>query len=255
MADGTETKADAVADAADKIAANVTTFLTGIREWVEVVTCGFVPTGFSEVSPLRSGDLYFWSVDGPRRTRISAKMNSLVAHSESDGSLNRRTWMQILEHVRCNTQPPIARVLLAAAYRSILRNDTRKSTIDAGTAAELALAKILDDKLARIPSPVAEVVVGAAQGLARLVHILRNRFGVDLPSEIHRRLGEPRNRTVHAGERPSVEVALGALKVAWQIVDLAHPDVPINAGTDHAGTGAAGRGELDSGDAARSGGQ
>jgi hypothetical protein len=106
--------------------------------------------------------------------------------------------------------PPISWELLASARMAGRRGDTRRALIDAGTAAEGALSKVLS------LTPNHQLTLG------RLVtEALRLNIGV--PSDARAALVQPRNHAVHRGHLPGINVGRG-IEIAEELIALVDPD-------------------------------
>jgi hypothetical protein len=67
-------------------------------------------------------------------------------------------WRSILDRVSTSVEPPIERLLLRDA-RLELEQDPRRAVLDAGTAAELALTRMLDDQLRGLPGNAVKTII------------------------------------------------------------------------------------------------
>jgi hypothetical protein len=131
-------------------------------------------------------------------------------------------WLAILGHVSDGTAPPTERLLLRDALLAFDQRQLRRSVLDAATAAELALTRMLDDRLRGMPRKDADKVRRQAQGLARLGQNL-HRLGVEPPSQLQDILGNIRNKAIHAGGEPTLQQARDAILLARTLVDQAQP--------------------------------
>jgi hypothetical protein len=107
-------------------------------------------------------------------------------------------------------RPPITWELLASARMAGRRGDARRALIDAGTAAEGALTKVLS-----LP-PTHKYTL---QGLVTMA--LKRKIGV--PSDAHAALVQPRNDAVHRGYLSGINIDRG-IEIAEDLIVLADPD-------------------------------
>ncbi|MEU4315162.1 hypothetical protein [Nocardia sp. NPDC024068] len=127
-------------------------------------------------------------------------------------------------------RPPLEWQLIRDARRSLQHNELRRSVIDAGTAAELALTRLLDRSLHQLPESVVDALLSKYQMLGQKTQLYR-KFGGTLPSNFQQLLIEPRNRAAHTGAEPSHADAEQALTAATEIVTQASP-LPRQRGAD-----------------------
>ncbi|HEY2054113.1 MAG TPA: hypothetical protein VGH14_09280 [Solirubrobacterales bacterium] len=94
--------------------------------------------------------------------------------------------------------------------------------LDSATAAELALAKLRDDSLAASPAHIARHIRKSVRHIGRLATFLQ-MSRTDIPTDVDKEIGIPRNEAIHAGDDLDEETAEKALAKAEQLVDLAFP--------------------------------
>jgi hypothetical protein len=135
--------------------------------------------------------------------------------------VEERDWWSILDRVSAGVDPPIERLLLRDA-RQELEQDPRRAVLDVGTAAELALTRMLDNQLRGLPSNVADVITRQSRQLGRLSETL-SRLDVVLPQSLQNDLIDVRIAAAHRGRPPSIEQAEAALRLAGDLVEQAQP--------------------------------
>jgi hypothetical protein len=145
----------------------------------------------------------------------------LVIIAPSNGPCSERAVDErvlVLSLKRAGIAPlPLAMELLAAARVACRTGDRRRALIDAGTATEAALTRILG-------------LQANHQGtLGSLVTLARNR-GVSVPADAETSLLVPRNDAVHRGSAPSHASLCRALDITEQLVSRVEPDlIPIDS--------------------------
>src|SRR5690606_21145260 len=112
--------------------------------------------------------------------------------------------------------------LLLDARTAVFEEDTRRAVIDAGTAAEVAVATAIGDRLRKVglDTETIDTMVSQANGLIGLVDLFGSLRG-DLPESRKRVMNElanPRNRAVHGGEQPTPAETTTALRCAASLV-------------------------------------
>jgi hypothetical protein len=117
--------------------------------------------------------------------------------------------------------------LLMQAIMALAEADYRRAAIDAGTAAETALAWAISDELRTRglnPEYIDQTIL-SSNGLDGLLRIYSS-FGRDLPvprGRVRDQLSHVRNEAAHAGRTPSAEEAARAVELAHDLVKTVHP--------------------------------
>ncbi|MFC9871720.1 hypothetical protein [Nocardia salmonicida] len=119
-------------------------------------------------------------------------------------------------------RPPLEWQLIRDARRSFHHNELRRSVIDAGTAAELALTRLLDGCLTQQSPTVVDALLSKYQMLGLKSELYR-KLGGTLPRKFQKLVIEPRNRAAHTGVEPVHSVAEQALETATDVVAQAIP--------------------------------
>jgi hypothetical protein len=170
--------------------------------------------------------------DGLRLDHADADGN-LTRHLAVPGPVNPRgepingieesTWRAILANVSEGLSPPTEHLLLRDARVAIEEEQPRRAVLDAGTATEIALSRLLDDQLRGVRSEVADLVRAQNRELGRLRSTLKRRFSVELSNSLQQDLIDLRNEAIHTGAKPSIEQAQAALSLAREVVEQAQP--------------------------------
>jgi hypothetical protein len=137
--------------------------------------------------------------------------------------VTKEAWRAILSYVSEGAAPPTERLLLHSAVRALDDGYPRRSVLDSATAAEIALTRMLDDRLRSSPQKLANAAPPKPRvGLGRVISNLR-RLGVELPSELETVLVKTRNAAIHEGSEPTKEQARVTFLLVKALVDRAHP--------------------------------
>jgi hypothetical protein len=125
---------------------------------------------------------------------------------------------------------PLAQDLLLASRNALWAKDYRLAAIEAGSAAEVALATAIRGRLSRRVEPAyIKAAIEDANGVIGLYDQYLALLG-PLPESkgaVMNKLAAVRNRAAHAGERPTKDDAIGALRVSGSLVNATHPlDLP-----------------------------
>jgi hypothetical protein len=196
-------------------------WLRRLRAWIEVATGQDLdPT---VVTPAVRADLNLFRVDSQGSAeRIRDERPITVESIVERNYVGIATWQAVLYRVGLNEEPPTERLLLHDARMGLLRHHPRRAVLDAGTAAEIALSRMLDAELAGVPVAVGEMVRRQNRELGRLINALR-ALGIQLPDELQPKLAEPRNMAIHSGQEPDIAVARSAVTLAGEVVEQASP--------------------------------
>lgn len=126
-----------------------------------------------------------------------------------------------VERTNAGEDPPLEHALLVDGRWAWDRAQHRRAAVDAGTACELALQRILDDQLAALSDRARAAIVGEGRTLGRLVETVRKL--VDLPVDLTPGLVKVRNRAVHRGATIDASEAQRAIELAEDVVWIASP--------------------------------
>ncbi|RNL75334.1 hypothetical protein [Nocardioides marmorisolisilvae] len=118
--------------------------------------------------------------------------------------------------------PPLEWLLVRDARLAHENASRRVAVIDAGTATELAISKLLKDQVAGLPDVVVEQLLAGHRMLGASAKLLK-KLGGTSPENTTKDLIEPRNKAAHQGWVPSAKESYTALMVAVEIVDAAYP--------------------------------
>jgi hypothetical protein len=185
-----------------------------LRDWLSVMAEG--PTNFLE-PPVRgetrwAGDAYTDQV-----------WLNYYDNLQPPQRLSRWQWDHVLAHVRSGDHPPLARVLLTTARRAVANGNARLAVIDAATAAEVALAAGLSDRLsADASSQVVKALIDRTRMLGPRLDLAKE-LCLAVPDHIRADLVDRRNAVIHRGTAVTDADAQAAITVAWELVNEYQP--------------------------------
>lgn len=125
-------------------------------------------------------------------------------------------WQYAFSRAGEGEEPPIARVLLVNALSALSAQSWRAAVVDAATAAEVALAAGMRDK---VQGEASEAVADALLGrmLGQMVELARD-LRLEVPAQITDDLVKPRKIVLHRGGRATEDEAKRACLVAADVV-------------------------------------
>ncbi|HVE45120.1 MAG TPA: hypothetical protein VNA57_00030 [Acidimicrobiales bacterium] len=191
-----------------------------LKDWVEVLT----RQDLDPVAPRKrfelKGDRWAaWlgesELDVPHRFVVD------FAYGEP---LSESRWTSLLTLVGEGSQPPVEHLLLRDARAAHVRRQYRRSVVDAATALEISLHRLLLAEHRRAPSLLADEFVRSAErwSLGRLQNTL-NRLGL-VPAGVTADLVRLRNSVVHkTAHEPSEGESATMLTAATDAVNMATP--------------------------------
>lgn len=135
---------------------------------------------------------------------------------------NRKTWQGALHAASERRHPPTEHLLLRDCLRADRAEDRRRAVVNAATAAEMALGRLLDQTLSGERPEIVAYIKGRSEQLGGHVSALA-KLGVDVPAGLIEGLVEPRDRVMHDDVEPDVETARTACALAERVVELAWP--------------------------------
>jgi hypothetical protein len=205
----------------ESLFAEVDRWSTRLAEWVEV----FSDQDAGRGSPLRNviaegQGFSLWTVEGDLRSPPATTRRVVVIDRRSH-ALSRAQWRRVLRQASLGTTVPDEHRLLIDARAAARRGHGRRAVVDAGTAIELALWRIMDDRLDSTPSPPREELIKQKWTLGKLVELLGGCL--PLPSPDIRRLAEIRNRCVHGNHAPPKDDVDLMLRSAQAVVEVVEP--------------------------------
>jgi hypothetical protein len=201
---------------------------TKLSSWIDVTLNGkpteplrITPWGAKSPEELHGLELLYIDQVGDRSRQFPPRQPNVVL-GEAIAKLTEGSWRAILDHVSTGVAPPAERLLLHDALIGLDQGHVRRAVLDAATAAEIALTRILDDKLRSVPRVDAEGERRGPWGLRKLGDAVQ-RFGVELPPRFREDLADIRNQAIHVGMQPTRDQSRAAFLIAREVVNRAQP--------------------------------
>ncbi|MDO3402110.1 hypothetical protein QWI29_18885 [Mycolicibacterium neoaurum] len=122
------------------------------------------------------------------------------------------------------TRPPAAWLMLRDARSLLNTGEYRRAVLDAGTAAELALADSLSTYLTSNSRPdVAKAFIDRTKMLGPLTDAVKKLKIVPLPEKLQPRVIDPRNLAVHGAQEMTKKIAETAIATTCSLLNVTHP--------------------------------
>lgn len=167
--------------------------------------------------------LYMWtSDDGTTRTPVQVSSSGTLTFPGRVTLLEPDTIQRSFDRASKGIDCPLEWLLVRDARSLLNAGEYRRAVIDAGTAAELAITRLLDDKLAGTPTEIREALLAKYRMLGQSSQLLR-KLGHELPQGFQQQLIEPRNAAAHSGLAPKRTEAKAAVLASAEIVEQAIP--------------------------------
>jgi hypothetical protein len=205
----------------DTIMTSFPAWFAVLRGWCEVVA----NQDLDHVAPRRrlwiEGDGWaFWN-DGKSLEPSHGRIHVDFGFGDP---LDHHRWARFLDLAADRTAPPVEHLLLAAARGAHARDEFRRAVVDASTAIEIGLNRLLLQTHRETPSPLGDELVKRSKKwtLGNLEQVVRAARG--LPSSVAHNLVELRNDVVHKTARePTREESEAMLAAATDVLVLASP--------------------------------
>jgi len=210
------------------IQAKATSIMQGFNEWWALATSwieiaseeDFEPAPRPSTSP---NWVRFWTDQGTGEvTEIVGMGFSVDCRMSKTIPLNPSSLQSVFTLASEGKQPPIEWLLIRDSRFFLYTRQWRRAVIDAGTASEVAIVKMIDEPLAETALILRNKLLSDNQGLKRRGELL-TLLGGSLPSRFQQRLIEPRNDASHEGADPTELDARDAVEAAVEVVKSALP--------------------------------
>lgn len=186
-----------------------------VGDWLEVVFGQTLRLPSSRERPGQAIAPWLWSHDGGSRVLLHNQGPLTALGSRGDKAVDAQTLQQVCTAAGKEHTPPLAWLLTRNARHQHSRGEHRGAVLDAGTAAELALSKVLLER---------QVNLGDVQTLGSLVGLAQNpKHGVPCPTDAKDALVCVRNDAAHRGRRPTSTEVTRALQISEGFVHFADP--------------------------------
>lgn len=195
-----------------------------VCDWIEVLT-GQIHGAPSET--LYLGDHHpAWTTVGGASQRLYSRSPAVVTVFSETGpgapiALTPELFQVALDGAPASP-PPTEWLLIRDGRLALKVGSTRQAVIDAGTATELAITKLLQDRLTGTPGDIVQALLDGHRMLAKRIALLK-RLGGTIPAGCQSGLVDPRNRATHDGTNPPGSDAREALRIANEFVEAAYP--------------------------------
>ena len=216
---------EAAQEITDRLMPTLKTWMNLLADWIEVLQQTYLKRSEFPVEAMfpTGSKLLVLYVDGRPRRRLSrdSPIGARVGIAHKEMSLAK--WHLAVRLAEASREPPTEYAFLRDARGSLRSGSGRRAVLDAATAAEISVAKLLDAQTASAGEPIRKAIRDANNNLGRATRTLRQTFGMTLRKDIQSGLAEPRNDAIHAGVEPSRDVAKLAIEIAAELVERATP--------------------------------
>lgn len=208
------------AELADRFGRQFKTWYRLLIEWVEVWTSQLVHRHWQR-PPIPRGSVWDLSADPPTLTGFGG-VSGPIFFQGSDVAATFSHLQAAAKQATAKNQLPAEWTALMTAKRA---TQSRLAVIEAGTAAEMALASAIERRLPNMTPDGVTTVIKNANGVAGLVKLLDAMQGrpPGNRSRVFALLAKPRNLAVHSGEVPSRDVADKAITTATALLEEFSP--------------------------------
>lgn len=198
---------DASSSAAQTIYDALDSWWVCVSSWVELFTHQDLnPPVRKRPQPLGATVPFWSSRDGKTPYVVSVAGSRSMTLPRPVHLLDTETFQQCLDLAAAGHEPPLEWTLIRDARSLLLVDHYRRAVIDAGTAAELAITRKLDDLLNGTEAAVKDALLAKYRMLGASSDLL-TKLGGKLPDKFRTNLIEARNRAAHAGISPKSEQA------------------------------------------------
>jgi hypothetical protein len=147
-----------------------------------------------------------------------------VMPTEETG-VSKVQWKRSVRAANAALEIPVPHLLMRDARVAFIRSDYRKAVIDTGTAIELTISELLQE---RLPKGMSDGVVDEILSRVRNFHDrlrLARKLGIKLPEDLYKKVAAQRNDVLHRNQIPSKELARAAI-VTGGVVVQRHVPLP-----------------------------
>lgn len=194
-----------------------------VSSWIELFTHQNLNPPVRERPQLLGQTVPFWSSrDGETPYTVSVASKGTLKWPRSVNLVDGEVFQKCLDLAAEGLEPPFEWMLIRDARSLLLSNEYRRAVLDAGTAAELAIMRKLDDILSETSIDVQDALLAKYRMLGASSDLL-TKLGGELPDNFRKNLIEARNRAAHTGISPKIEQASAAVEAAAEMVEIAIP--------------------------------
>lgn len=214
-------------DFVERLSAAMKVWWPGVCDWIEVLT--------RQVHGIHARELLFgpyhpvWGDPGGAVKRLFPATSRRVVREVNSGPdaylLLTDKLLEAAVSLAAAGPPELPWLLIRDARVAHKSSATRRAVLDAGTATELAITKLLRDRLPDLTDAEFEAKLKKHQMLGKRKALLEVHGGV-LPANTQEHLIDRRNLAAHQGTNISTRESYQALMIAIAIVEDAYPVAP-----------------------------
>jgi hypothetical protein len=127
--------------------------------------------------------------------------------------VSKAQWKRSVRAANAALEVPGPHLLMRDARAALARSDYRSAVIDTGTAVELTLSELLEERLSQgLNGSVVDEILSRVRNFGDRQRLVR-RLGIMLPDDLYKLVAEPRNDVLHRNQTPSrgaTRAAIGA---------------------------------------------
>jgi hypothetical protein len=164
--------------------------------------------------------LFCWSEEGKAEHFHDAdpiKISAML--SSGDDALTTNQLDRICKLSSSSKDLEIEYRIQLEAYRALGVGDFRKAIIEAAVAAEIALTKAIQIRLAEDKVSYADKLLSKFRMLGARIELAKI-IGIHLPEDLFNKLVEPRNQVIHLAEFADFKTAIQAVNATDEILRL-----------------------------------
>ncbi|SUA14290.1 Uncharacterised protein [Mycolicibacterium aichiense] len=217
--------------AADKFVMELEDWWARFTSWVSILTSqdfvqiGGGNSGISAAFFYKSWNVEAWTTDADGQRMSEESYGYATENRVQPTPLELQNLQACIAATGDGGAPPTEWMLIRDARSLLNTGQTRRAVIDAATAAELAMTKLIDNYLATanttdIVKKALDARYRALEGRARLLRDLRKGL---LSHRLDEDLIKPRNYATHRGHALTDEQAQTAVDMATAVVEEAYP--------------------------------
>lgn len=196
---------------------------TLFASWVSVFTSQDAGEVGRAYSGIRRAPYGFWECTTDGKRKNSSRYTTWPTRSENIELLDDATLTACITLTAEGQSPPDEWLFICDARALVKTGDYRRAVIDAGTAVELAVTELLDQYLVSTDPTVRDNLLDKSRGLELRSDLAKKLGAATIPKTLRSNLINPRNKATHGGTPLTIDIANGAIEVAVEIVEQAHP--------------------------------
>jgi len=208
----------------ERVAGQIEQWWSDLQAWIEVLTSIDVSTRSGGRGSVSAGAAWTNSEEGDSLVQLSPREIRITARGEPEHGISLPSLTQAAE-LAAAVEIPLEWQLVREARHRRWEGRWRACVLDAGTAAELALARLTGALLGDTPAAAQAALLDGYRTLGGRASLYR-RLGGELPANFTADVVRPRNAATHEGEQLDASTAARAEST---VSDLVHRAVPLDA--------------------------